>query len=225
MNQVFASWSGGKDSCLACYRALASGLKVNYLANMITEDGKRSWTHGQSSWLLEVQSRAVGVPLIQWRATMASYETEFRKMISNLKQEGIGGGVFGDIDLEEHREWVERVCQQAGITPHLPLWGDSQNNIMRSFVDSGFEAIVVVARADLFGEDILGRKVDLDFIKYLEKLGETKGVTPCGEAGEYHTLVIDGPMFRERVEILETRKILREKTWILEILQAGLKAR
>ena len=80
-------------------------------------------------------------------------------------------------------------------------------------------------RADLVGEDILGRKVDFDFIKYLKKLGETKGGTPCGEAGEYHTLVIDGPMFHERVEILETRKILREKTWILEILQAGLKAR
>ena len=225
MNQVFASWSGGKDSCLACYRALASGLEVQYLANMITKDGKKSWTHGQSSRLLEVQSRAVGIPLLQRRATMSSYETEFKSMILGLKREGIKGGVFGDIDLEEHRQWIERVCQQAEITPNLPLWGESQDKIMRDFIDLGFEAVVVVAKAELFGEEVLGRKVDLDFVKYLEKLNETKGITPCGEAGEYHTFVIDGPLFHKRVEILETRKILREKTWILEILHAELKAK
>lgn len=225
MNEVFVSWSGGKDSCLACYLATTEGLKVRYLANMITEDGKRSWTHGQSPEILQVQARAMGIPLIQQRTTRANYEAEFKNMVRNLKQDRVKGGVFGDIDLEEHREWVERVCRQAGVTAHLPLWGTEQGQVLRNFVNLGFEAVVVAAKADFFSEETLGRRVDLDFIGHLEELGKTGDITPCGEAGEYHTLVIDGPLFQQRVEILETRQTLAEGTWILEVLNTELKAK
>ena len=225
MHQVFASWSGGKDSCFACYRATVHGLKVRYLLNMITEDGKRSWTHGLSTELLQIQSQAIGIPLAQRRTTMANYETEFKDTLLTLKQEGISGGVFGDIDLEEHRQWTERVCHEVDITPYLPLWGQSQEKILRDFVTSGFEAIVVAAKTDLFGEEWLGQKVDLDFIKHLDELRETKDITPCGEAGEYHTFVIDGPLFNQRIEILETSKVLREGHWFLEILKYDLRSK
>ena len=225
MSQVFVSWSGGKDSCLAGYLATASGLKVRYLANMITEDGKRSWTHGQTSELLEAQAQAMGVPLIQRRTTMADYEAEFKNMVLTMKKDGINGGVFGDIDLEEHRQWVERVCRQVEITPYLPLWGKRQDKILKDFIDLGFEAIVVAAKADLFGEEVLGQKVDRDFIKHLEELSKTKGITLCGEAGEYHTLVIDGPLFKKRLGILKTRKVLREGIRFLEILSTEFKAK
>jgi len=83
--------------------------------------------------------------------------------------------------------------------------------------------VVVAVKADYFGEDVLGRKVDLGFIEYLEELGRIKNITPCGEAGEYHTLVIDGPLFQQRVEVLETRRTLAEGVWIMEILKADLK--
>jgi len=225
MNQVFSSWSGGKDSCFACYQAIVSGLKVRYLANMITEDAKRSWTHGQSPELLQVQAQAIGIPLIQRRTTMADYEAEFKNMILALKREGVTGGVFGDIDLEEHRQWIERVCHEVDITPHLPLWGQSQDKIMRDFIDLEFEAMVVVTKADLLGEEWLGRKVDLDFIKHLDELKETKDITLCGEAGEYHTFVTDGPLFSQRIEILETNKVLREGHQFLEILKYDLRSK
>ena len=225
MHQVFTSWSGGKDSCFACYQAAVSGLKVCYLLNMITEDGKRSWIHGLSTELLEMQSQAIGIPLVQRRSTMATYETDFKDVILALKKEGIKGGVFGDIDLEEHREWVDRICQQVDITPHLPLWGLSQEKILRDFIGLGFEAIIVVAKADLFGEEWLGRKVDLDFLSHLSELNKTSGIQPCGEAGEYHTLVTDGPLFKQRVEILETNKVLREGRWFLEISKSELRAK
>ena len=225
MTQVFISWSGGKDSCLACYRAATGGLTVSCLANMITEDGKRSWTHGQSAELLKVQSRAIGIPMVQQRTTGENYETEFKNMLHAFKQEGVEGGVFGDIDFEEHRQWIDGVCQAADITPHLPLWGESQDKVMREFIDAGFEAVVVATRADLLDKEWLGRKIDLDFIERLAELGETKGITPCGEAGEYHTLVIDGPLFRQRVEILETNKVLRDEHWFLEILNADLRVK
>ena len=222
--QVFTSWSGGKDSCFACYKAGASGLKVRYLANMISEDGKRSWSHGQSAELLQVQSKALGIPLIQRWTTRENYETEFINMLRNLRQEGINGGVFGDIDFNEHRQWIERVCREAGITPHLPLWEQSQDKIMREFIDLGFESVEVAAEADLFGEEWVGRKVNLDFLSYIYELEQTKDVTPCGEAGEYHTFVTDGPLFKQRIEILETSKVLREGRWFLEILKCEPRA-
>jgi uncharacterized protein (TIGR00290 family) len=225
MVSVFVSWSGGKDSCLACYRALASGLKVCYLANTVTEDGKRSRSHGLPAEVLEVQSRAMGIPLVQCRTTWNNYEEEFKNMLSALKREGISGGIFGDIDFEEHRQWVERVCQEVAITPYLPLWGESQDKILREFIDSKFEAIIVATKADLLGEEWVGHRVDLDFIKFLHQLKKTKAITPCGEAGEYHTLVIDGPLFTKRVEIRKVEKVLRDEHWFLEILDLDLKAK
>ena len=225
MHQVFVSWSGGKDSCFACYLAAGSGLQIRHLVNMLTEDGKRSWIHGLSTELLEMRSQAIGIPLVQKRSTMATYEADFQDAILSLKENSIRGGVFGDIDLEEHREWVERICQQAGITPHLPLWGLSQENILRDFTGLGFEAIIVVAKADLFGEEWLGRKVDSDFLSYLSELKKTSGITLCGESGEYHTFVTDGPLFKQRMEILESNKVLREDYWFLEILKSELRAK
>ncbi len=220
MRQVFTSWSGGKDSCFACYRAISSGLKVRYLANMIKEDGRRSWSHGLSPELLKVQSEAIGIPLVQQRTAGDKYEASFKNMLLAFKQEGITGGVFGDIDIEEHRQWVERVCQGVDVTPYLPLWGQSQEEILSDFIGSGFEAVVVVTKADLLGEEWLGRKVDMDFIASLKQTG---GIQLCGEAGEYHTFVTDGPLFDQRIEILESNRVLRDGYWFLEILRYDLK--
>ena len=225
MHQVFTSWSGGKDSCLACYLAANDGLKVRYLANTVTEDGERSRSHGLPAEVLQVQSRAIGIPLVQRRTTWDNYETEFKSMLRTFKQDGIDGGVFGDIDFNAHREWIDRVCQEVDITPHFPLWEQNQDKIMREFIELGFEAVVVATKADLLGEEWLGRRVDLDFIRQLDELRETKDITPCGEAGEYHTLVIDDPLFKERIEILETKKILRDEHWFLEILKSELRAK
>ena len=223
MRQVFTSWSGGKDSCFACYQAIASGLEVRYLLNMVTEDGRRSWMHGLSSQWLQVQSQAIGIPLVQRRTTMADYEADFKDVLLALKQEGVTGGVFGDIDLAGHRQWDEGVCHEVGVTPYLPLWGQNQEKILRDFIGLGFEAVVVTAKADLFGEEWLGHRVDLDFLEQLAELKKTKDFTSCGEAGEYHTFVTDGPLFNQRVEVLETNKVLREGYWFLEILKCDLR--
>ena len=217
MHQVFVSWSGGKDSCFACHQAVANGLKVRYLLNMITEDGQKSWTHGQSSKLLQTQAQAIGVPLIQMQTSMGKYEATFKEALLSLKKEGIDGGVFGDIDLEEHREWVERVCSEVDIEPYQPLWGQAQEKVLENFANSGFEAVLVAAKADLFGEEWLGHKVDPDFLSYLAELKQKFGVHPCGEAGEYHTIVIDGPLFKQRIEILEASRFIRDS--IVESIQ------
>jgi uncharacterized protein (TIGR00290 family) len=156
---------------------------------------------------------------------MPTYETDFKNVILDLKKDGVEGGVFGDIDFDEHREWVERICREADITPHLPLWGLSQEQILRDFISLGFEAIVVVTKSDLLGEEWLGQKVDLDFLTRLSELSKTKDITPCGEAGEYHTVVIDGPIFKQRIEILETEHKFNNGYWFLEILKSELKSK
>ena len=222
MKQAFVSWSGGKDSCLSCYRAISNGLEVRYLANMATEDGKRSRSHGLSKEVLQMQSEALGIPLVQRKTTWEDYEAKFLNMLQTFKQDGITDGIFGDIDLDIHREWVEKVCGKAGITPHLPLWMESQEKILEDFIAQGFESMIIATRADILGEEWLGRKIDRDFIKDMAEQKKTGVITACGEAGEYHTLVIDGPLFKKRVEILKTENILRDKHWFMEILDAGL---
>jgi uncharacterized protein (TIGR00290 family) len=223
MPKVFTSWSGGKDCCLALHRAKAGGMDIRYLANMVTEDGQRSCSHGISATVIKKQAGALGIPIEQRPTTSDTYEAEFTKMLRDFKREGIEGGVFGDIDFSPHREWIERVCAVAGITFHLPLWQESQKKLMEEFIDAGFQAVVVAVKAELLGEEALGRKVDRKFLAYLAALD--KGITPCGEAGEYHTLVIDGPLFQKRLEITKSEKVTRGDHHFLEILKIELKAK
>jgi len=187
---------------------------------MVTEDGQRSRSHGLRAEVLKLQAQAIGIPLIQRRAAWANYGDEYQKMMIELRKDGITGGVFGDIDFGEHRQWVEKTCREAGIIPHLPLWGESQARLLREFVALEFKAIVVAARADYFSEEILGQKVDLEFIGRLEEMQKEKDITICGEKGEYHTLVTSGPLFTRRLAVLGTRNIFQEGHWILEVLAA-----
>ena len=223
MSRVFISWSGGKDSCLACYRAIRMGHQVSYLLNMITEDGRRSWTHRLVPEWLEMQSRAIEIPLISKRTGMADYEADFINTLKGLRDEGIDGGVFGDMDIEDHRAWEENVCRKGGMTAYLPLWGEDQNRVMKEFIASGFEAVVVVTRADVMGEDWLGERIDEDFLRRLAGLKGESAVTLCGEAGEYHTFVTDGPLFKKRIEILEADKVSRDGYCFLDIKKCVLR--
>jgi len=214
LKKAFVSWSGGKDSCLACYRAMNKEMDICLLLNMATEDGMRSRSHGLSKEILEMQSEAICLPLLQRKTTWDNYEEEFSKVLINLKEQGITDGVFGDIDLDEHREWVERVCKKCAITPHLPLWMEDQSALLKEFIASGFKAIIVATDAAVLGEEWLGREVDL---KLMSDLSVYQKITPCGEAGEYHTLVTGGPLFKKELSLVKTEKILRDKHWFLDI--------
>ncbi len=214
MKKAFVSWSGGKDSCLAYYRAANNGLNVCYLLNMATEDGMRSRSHGLSREVLGIQSEAMGIPLVQGKTTWDGYEEEFCKILLSLNEQGITDGIFGDIDLDIHREWVERVCSKCGITAHLPLWMEDQSKLLKEFIDSGFKAVIVAVDAAVMGEEWLGRQVDFRLLSYL---AETNKITPCGEAGEYHTLVTGGPFFKKELEIVGAEKISRDNHWFLDI--------
>lgn len=216
--RVVASWSGGKDSCLACYRAMLEGFEVSYLLNLISED-KRCMSHGLDSKLMVAQSQALGIPLIQREVTWDTYEDGFKAAVMELKQMGAEGAVFGDIeDVPGHEGWVNRVCSEVGITPIKPIWGLNRERILIDFLDEGFEAIVVEVKADLFGEEWLGRKVNKSFIEDLREFRNTRDFDICGELGEYHTFVTDGPIFKRRIKILDSRRVLREGYWSFWLL-------
>ena len=212
--KVFCSWSGGKESCLACYKAIEEGHELASLLTMMTTTGNYTRSHRLSRDLLTAQSRAIRIPLHQRRASWNTYEREFTKALASSKREGIEGGVFGALFHREHREWVERVCAEAGMVPLLPLWGMGGKDLLCGFIEAGFEAIVVAVRNDSMNDHWLGKRIDRGFIRQMEK----SGVDVCGENGEYHTLVVDGPIFRRRIDIKESRITRRRTLSFLHIM-------
>ena len=215
--RVVASWSGGKESCFACYKAISEGFEIPYLMNFISKDA-RCMSHGLDSKLILAQSEAIGIPLVQRKVTWETYEKEFKNVIRELKQSGVEGAVFGDVcNIAGHEGWIDRVCSELGIKPVKPLWDSDPGQLLTDFVHEGFTALIVMVRADLFGEEWLGRKIDETFIEDLGKLKEKVDIHPCGELGEYHTFVYDGPLFKKRLKILDFKKKLTEGCWFLDI--------
>ena len=164
-----ASWSGGKDGCFACYEAIRQGYKVSHLVNFIAKESQRVRFHGTEAKLIQLQSQALGIPLLQKETTWGGYEQEFKKAVRSLVPNGIEGMVFGDIYLQEHKDWVERVCNDLDIKAVEPLWGKKPEEVLLDFIAKGFEALIVSARSDLFGNEWIGRIVDMDFFNYLKK--------------------------------------------------------
>ena len=213
--KVFCSWSGGKESCLACCKAIEEGHALASLLTMGTTTGRYTRSHRLSRVLLMAQSQAIGIPLRQRRASWNTYEREFTKALTSFKRQGIEGGVFGDLFHDEHRAWVERVCAEAGMVPLLPLWGMDGKDLLCGFIEAGFEAIVVAVRNDIMNEHWLGKRIDGEFMEQMEK----GGVDVCGENGEYHTLVVDGPIFRRRIDIRGARITRRGQMSFLHIVR------
>jgi uncharacterized protein (TIGR00290 family) len=211
----FVSWSGGKDSGLACYEASKNnGIEIAYLLNMLAEGARHSRAHHLSVASLRSQAEAMGIPLMQRQATWQGYEEEFKKALADFKQKGIQTGVFGDIDVEEHRDWVERVCRETGLKAMLPLWQRSRESLMDDFISAGFKAIIVAVKLECMGSEWLGRQLDRQFVEDMKRLPK---VDLCGENGEYHTFVYDGPIFKKPVAFSVGEKIETHRHCFLEI--------
>ncbi len=213
-----ASWSGGKDSCFACYEAVRQGYSISHLVNFISKEFRRVSFHGTEAKLIQLQSQAIGIPLLQKETTLKGYEQDFKDTVRSLIPGCVEGMVFGDICLEEHKDWVEKVCRDLVIKAIEPLWGRSTEQILSSFIDEGFEAVIVSAKSELIDEDWIGRQVDKSFVEYLKR----KNVEICGENGEYHTLVTNGPIFKRRIRLIESRTIARDSHWLLDTVKYQL---
>ncbi|MGA2157689.1 MAG: diphthine--ammonia ligase [Dehalococcoidia bacterium] len=212
------SWSGGKDGCMALYEARRGGLHVSHLVNFVNTEPDRVRLHGKDPELVRLQSKALGIPLVQVETTWKGYEQDFKSTLLQLKPSGLKGMVFGDIYLQEHLDWVNRVCGEIGLEALEPLWGKDTEELFFSFVEAGFEASIVSAKSDLIGREWTGQNLGKPFAEYMRQ----KGIDFCGEKGEYHTLVKYGPPFRRRLVFQETAIEERDSYWLLDIRKYGL---
>jgi len=219
--KVAASWSGGKDSCFACYRASQEGHDVLQLLTMMSDSSKSSF-HNIPSEILDAQSLAIEIPMVKCVTAPDAYEKNFKRALLQLKAKGVEGLVTGDFyDVAMHEAgWLDRICDEVGLQPVKPLWHNETQQTLNTFIREGFKAVVIRVKLDLLGMEWLGRQVNNGFIDDLLALGN---VDPCGERGEFHTFVTDGPFFKKRIEILESEKIRLNNHGILKINRFDVK--
>ncbi len=200
-----AMWSGGKDSCLAVWRAVKSGVRVDKLVCMMHRGKSRA--HGVDADCIKAQGDAIGMDVVVEEATWESYGDRLKRVFKEINADRV---VFGDIYLQEHREWIENICDEMGIEPIFPLWGEDTLKLAKEFISDGFEAYIIAVRKGKLSKDFLGRKFDLDFVEFALE----NGIDPCGEDGEFHTYVVDGPIFRKKVPIdLTTGEIFESEKY------------
>ena len=191
---------------------------MKLLLNFISRESQRGCFHGIEGRLLKFQAGLIGIPLAQKEVSpdMQKYEEEFKAAVTELRGKDIGSMIFGDIYLLEHESWIKRVCADLNINALEPLWDNSPENIIDEFLRAGFKAIIVSCKADIMGKEFLGRYIDKELVEELKK----KGICPCGEKGEFHTLVVDGPIFSKSIKIVEAEPVIKEgfwKHWFLDI--------
>ena len=213
--KAFVSWSGGKDCMLAVYRFLRNkSNSVSHLVNMCESDSEYSRSHGIKKNLIKNQADSIGIPIIQEKVGDL-YETSFKNVISKLKPEGVTAGVFGDIYLQEHRTWIERVCSEMNIEAIFPLWGEDTKELLDEFISEDFKTIVVAIDNTKLSTEWLGRTIDSEFLKDIVKL---KNIDPCAENGEYHSFVYDGSLFKKPVSFIKGETYSETKNTFLELI-------
>ncbi len=194
------NWSGGKDSSLALYKILLEKkIEVRYLLTSVNQHFNRVSMHGVRVELLEAQAKSIGIPLqkllLPEAPSMEEYNRTLANVMQSFKDEGINYSVFGDIFLEDLKKYREEQLQKVKIEAVFPLWKQPTEKLMNEFIDLGFKAVIVCINEKYLDKSFSGRLIDKDFIKDLPK-----NVDVCGENGEYHSFVFDGPIFNTPID-------------------------
>ena len=196
MKKTFLNWSSGKDASLSLHLLNQSEqFSVEALLCTVNKDLQRVSMHGLRESLLDKQAEAIGLPLrkvyLSQYISMEQYNKEMTIAVNKLKDDGYTHSAFGDIFLEDLRDYRVEQLQKVGLNDVFPLWKKDTTKLIRKFLNLGFKAIVVCVNAKLLDKSFAGRILDEDFLKDLPQ-----NVDPCGENGEFHTFVFDGPIFK-----------------------------
>jgi diphthine-ammonia ligase len=190
------SWSGGKDSCAAYHRARTDFTFVSALT-MFNESGERSRSHGLRPDIVAAQTERLGLDSISRCCGWETYDDAFDDGLVEAARRGVTHVIFGDILFDEHREWAERMCARRGLTAVEPLWRIPTLELYKAFVGSGARARIVTVRAEKLDESYLGRELEMGLLDDFA----ARDVDPCGERGEYHTVVTSCPAFSRPLAI------------------------
>ena len=185
-------FSGGKDSMLALDRAVRAGLCVARLATLYDAASERVRFHAVPIAVMRAQAAALSLPLSLYPTTPATFEGVFLSALDELRSEGFGGLIFGDIHLADVRAWYEERVRAAGLEHVEPIWGEPPGQLVREVLTRGYTAVLTCIEAAKTEPAWLGQPLSPPLIAAFEQ----RGIDPCGEYGEYHTLVTDGPLFR-----------------------------
>lgn len=190
-------------------KAMEDGFEPRVLLNVLNEEGKISRSHGIPAAILQQQADAARLPIHLISSSWAHYETNFTAALTTLKAEyGLTHAVFGDIDLQPHRDWEEKVCANAGLLAVLPLWQQERRALVLEMLDRGIVTMIVSCN-EIMGERFIGKIITPTLVDELE----TMGIDACGENGEYHTLVLDCPLFADRISVPDFKAIKHEQYW------------
>ena len=211
--KFIASYSGGKDSILAVYRAIQAELSLLELITTYNTGADRSWFHGITENLIQKVSDSLGIPIRLIKTSGERYEANFEKALSDAKSRGAEVCVFGDIDIEGHLEWCTARCENTGLIPYFPLLKEERKKLVYEFIDSGFSAIITIVDTARIPGDFLGQVLSREVADLIEK----SGADICGENGEYHTFVYYGPIFAEKIDFQISGRVERDKYSILNI--------
>ncbi len=208
--KVIVAWSGGKDSALALNELLNSdSYEVLELLTTVSKDYDRISIHGVQRVLLEQQAKALRIPLeemfITKSASDVEYEDELLKTLKRLRDNGVFSVVFGDIFLEDVRKYREQILAKAGLNGIFPLWKKVTKELALKFINLGFKAIITSIDSNVLWKGFVGREYDERFLSDLPA-----AVDPCGENGEFHSFVYDGPIFQRGVAFTRGETVLKE---------------
>lgn len=190
-----ASYSGGKDCVLAIHRAVERGLTLDALLVTWDRARDRSWFHGLSPWAARAAAESMGAPVDMVETGGERYAQDLTAALVRRRMAGARACVFGDIDLEEHRRWCTLRCEEAGLVPLFPLWGEDRAALVAQGLALGYRPRITVVDRRRLPLDCLGRTLTTELAQQIARTG----ADVCGENGEYHTFVEDGPIFRRPV--------------------------
>jgi uncharacterized protein (TIGR00290 family) len=215
---VLFCWSGGKDSAMALHALRAAGdCRATALLTTITDEYDRISMHGVRRVLLERQAESIGLPLhpvlIPPQCVNATYETRMKEALAEHFARGVRRVAFGDIFLEDLRVYRENNLARAGMEALFPIWKRDTRELAREFVRLGFRAITVCVDPRVLDSSFAGRELDASFLSDLPP-----GVDPCGENGEFHTFVFDGPIFKNRITFRPGETVLRDGFCFCDLL-------
>lgn len=215
---VLVSWSGGKDSCFALREMQrTSNVRVEALLTTVTRDFDRISMHGVRRALLKQQAASLGLPLheilISRGAGNDEYEQRLGEAFAGYRKRGIESVVFGDLFLRDIRAYRERLLARCSMMGLFPVWGRDTRQFISEFINLGFKAVVVCVDPAQLDPSFCGRMIDESFVADLPASAD-----PCGENGEFHTFVFDGPNFKEPVNFSIGASVCRDSFWFSDLL-------
>lgn len=214
MEKFIMSYSGGKDSTLALYRMIKKGYIAESVFTTLNKKYERSLFHGISVEMLNMSASSMGIPFKPIYLDESNYDTVFQDNLIKAKENGASICVFGDIDVIEHRKWGEEKCLNAGMKGVWPLWNESRLSIVHDFIEKGFKAKIKIVNTHHLGAKFLGRDLDYELVEELNDMD----VDPCGEGGEFHTFVYDGPIFKNEVRFKIGETVYRDNYAMLDFV-------